>query len=150
MYLQAISGIPVCSDHIKVGDSGGRVRDHSRLRNSHAPVLKQHLGICGALDHVTHGLTQLLAVKTGLEEIGVCSRLHRQIGGLFVLRFNQDQDRNVGCRARQTVKCVYSSTVGQIEVHQYRHDAVQAFKSFGAMSDPFNFEAFVVGMIQRA
>src|ERR1700690_233042 len=89
-----------------------------------------------------------MRVDAGLEEIVLRSTLDRQPGGLLVIRFNQDQDWNRRQRVKQAIERVQPLAVWQVQVEQQRRDAVEPLQCVGATSDPFNLEAFVVGMIQ--
>src|ERR1700683_123907 len=148
---------PTCqvfSDSIEIGDPTGNVGAHDCVPDrvecdlGALPFLKQRLGICSPLDHGREGLGQQVSVETVLKEVVLCSTLYRQPGGLLVLRVNQQQDRNVGRRAKETVEHVYAVSVGQVEVEQYRLDAVQAFQAFSAVLNPFNLEGLTLAVTQ--
>ena len=109
---------PTCqvfSDYIEIGDPTRNIRAHDCVPDrverdlGALPFLKQRLGICGPLDHGPEGLGQEVSVETVLKEVVLCSTLDRQPGGLLVLRINQQHDRNVGRRAKQTVEGLYAA-----------------------------------------
>src|ERR1700691_6186605 len=85
----------------------------------------------------------------GLKEIVLCPTLYRELRGLFVLRVDQDQDRDIGRGVKESVECVYAAAIGQVKVDQYRGDAIQPFEAFRAASDPFNLEGIITGITQR-
>ena len=90
---------------------------------------EQRLGVRRALDHAAQGLRQQVTVEAGLQEIVLRSMLYRQLGDVLILRSTEDQDRNLGRRAKEPIEGLDSVAVGQEEVDQHRRYAVRSVLS---------------------
>ena len=74
--------------------------------------------------------------------------MHRQLAGLLVPRVNQDQYRDLGRGAKQTLEGAYSAAIGQVEIGQYRRRAGKVFETLRATPDPIDLEGDIVGLAQ--
>jgi hypothetical protein len=83
--------------------------------------------------------------------------LHCQPGEILILRSAEDQDRNLGRGAKESVESFDSMAVRQEEVDQYRGDTVgsapffagQSPQTRGAAVDPFDPKRPIVRIEQR-